>query len=86
MAHSVTAGSLDCLCSRSVRPTDKDKARGEAVEMFAFFPKKGITSDTLTLRVGGMSQMEFNRNGSSGQSGTPSSEPSQSAPEPTSTP
>lgn len=86
LAHSVTAGPLDCLCSRSVRPTDKEKARGEAVEMFAFFPKKGITSDTLTLRVGGTSQLEFNRNGSSGQSGTPSSEPSQSAPEPTSTP
>ena len=61
LAHSVTAGPLDCLCSRSVRPTDKDKARGETVEMFAFFPKKGITSDRLTLRVGGMSQMEFNR-------------------------
>lgn len=61
LAHSVTAGPLDCLCSRSVRPTDKDKARGETVEMFAFFPKKGITSDTLTLRVGGKSQLEFNR-------------------------
>ena len=86
LAHSVTAGPLDCLCSRSVRPTDKEKARGEAVEMFAFFPKKGITSDTLTLRVGGTSQLEFNRNGSSGQTGAPSGEPSQSTSEPTSTP
>ena len=86
LAHSVTAGPLDCLCSRSVRPTDKEKARGEAVEMYAFFPKKGITSDTLTLRVGGMSQMEFNRKGSSGQSGAQSGEPSQSTSESTSTP
>ena len=86
LAHSVTAGPLDCLCSRSVRPTDKDKARGEAVEMFAFFPKKGITSDTLTLRVGDTSQLEFDRNGSTGQSDAPSSEPSQSTSEPTSTP
>lgn len=86
LAHSVTAGPLDCLCSRSVRPTDEEKARGEAVEMFAFFPKKGITSDTLTLRVGGMSQLEFNRNGSTGQSGAPSGEPSHSTSEPTSTP
>ena len=86
LARSVTAGSFDCLCSQSVRPTDEGKARGEAVEMYAYFPKKGITSDTLTLRVGDKSQLEFNRNGSSGQSGTPSSEPSQSAPEPTSTP
>lgn len=86
LARSVTAGSFDCLCSQSVRPTDESKARGEAVEMYAYFPKKGITSDTLTLRVGDKSQLEFNRNGSTGQSGAPSGEPSQSTFEPTSTP
>ena len=77
MAHSVTAGPLDCLCSRSVRPTDKDKARGEAVEMYAYFPKKGITSNALTLRVGGKSQLEFNRTQSAGapNSSTPRSSP-----------
>lgn len=78
LAHSVTAGPLDCLCSRSVRPTDKDKARGETVEMFAFFPKKGITSDRLTLRVGGMSQMEFNRT-------QPAGVPNSSTPRPSTT-
>lgn len=86
LARSVTAGSFDCLCSQSVRPTDESKARGEAVEMYAYFPKKGITSDMLTLRVGDKSQLEFNRNGSTGQSGAPSGEPSQSTSEPTSTP
>ena len=79
LAHAVTAGPLDCLCSRSVRPTDKDKARGEAVEMYAFFPKKGITSDTLALRVGGKSQLEFNR---TQPAGTP--HPSTPRPSPTS--
>lgn len=79
LAHSVTAGPLDCLCSRSVRPTDKDKARGETVEMFAFFPKKGITSDTLTLRVGGKSQLEFNRTQSAGAPNSSTPRPSTTA-------
>lgn len=79
LAHSVTAGPLDCLCSRSVRPTDKEKARGETVEMFAFFPKKGITSDTLTLRVGGTAQLEFNRTQSAGAPNSSTPRPSTTA-------
>ena len=79
LAHSVTAGPLDCLCSRSVRPTDKEKARGEAVEMYAYFPKKGITSDTLTLRVGDKSQMEFNRTQSTGAPNSSTPRPSPTA-------
>lgn len=76
LARSVTAGSFDCLCSQSVRPTDESKARGEAVEMYAYFPKKGITSDTLTLRVGGKSQLEFNRTQSAGAPNSSTPRPS----------
>lgn len=80
LAHSVTAGAIDCLCSRSIRPSDAEKARGEAVEMYAFFPKKGMTSDTLTLRVGGKSQMKFKRNGSASSTAQPSSSSDGQAP------
>ncbi|MGX6451660.1 OmpA family protein [Brevibacterium paucivorans] len=79
LARSVTAGSFDCLCSQSVRPTDESKARGEAVEMYAYFPKKGITSDTLTLRVGGKSQLEFNRTQSAAAPNSSTPRPSTTA-------
>lgn len=61
MARVVTAGPAECLCSQAVSAMDADVARGAPTEMYAFFPKKGIESDELVLRVAQTAQLTFDR-------------------------
>lgn len=62
LANAVTAGPGNCLCSQSAGVSEYRTAWGEPVELYAYFPKEGITSDTLTLRVADTAQLEIDRN------------------------
>ena len=78
MATTVTAGPGNCLCSQTMSPVDYTVARGEPIEMFAFFPKASMESDELIIRVADTAQIKVNRTQSAGA-------PSSSTPRPSTT-
>ena len=61
MATTVTAGPGNCLCSQTMSPVDYTVARGEPIEMYAFFPKASMESDELIIRVADTTQIKVNR-------------------------
>lgn len=74
MATTVTAGPGNCLCSQTMSPVDYTVARGEPIEMFAFFPKASMESDELIIRVADTAQIKVNRaqtGASTSQTSTP---------------
>ena len=78
LATTVTAGPGNCLCSQTMSPADYAVARGEPIEMYAYFPKASMESDELIIRVADTAQIKVNRTQSVGT-------PSSSTPRPSTT-
>lgn len=81
MATTVTAGEPHCICSQALSTKGSVDAPGEPIEMYAYLPKKGIESDSLTLRVADTAQITFERNTAAprstpGESNPPTVKPS----------
>ncbi|MGX6451664.1 OmpA family protein [Brevibacterium paucivorans] len=68
MATTVTAGPGNCLCSQTMSPADYAVARGEPIEMYAYFPKASMESDELIIRVADTAQIKVNRTQAAGAS------------------
>ncbi|MBD8019959.1 OmpA family protein [Brevibacterium gallinarum] len=56
LARPVTAGGSDCLCAQN---GVKDAAFGEPIRQLAYFPKQGLDSETLSLRVAETGRLEI---------------------------
>ena len=79
MATTVTAGPGNCLCSQTMSPVDYAVARGEPIEMFAFFPKVSMESDELIIRVADTAQIKVNRTQSASAPNSSTPRPSPTA-------
>ena len=79
LATTVTAGPGNCLCSQTMSPVDYTVARGEPIEMFAFFPKASMESDELIIRVADTAQIKVNRTQSAGAPNSSTPRPSPTA-------
>ena len=79
LATTVTAGPGNCLCSQTMSPADYAVARGEPIEMYAYFPKASMESDELIIRVADTAQIKVNRTQSVGVPNSSTPRPSPTA-------